>query len=346
VTPGFGYDRSGANRADPDGDDGVIHGNPIAIVILSLDDEARTLRCLESVFALDYEPIEVVLVDNGSKDATLETVARRYPATHRLRSATNLGVAGGRNRGVRFVLENFPGAHVLFLDNDAWIEPDALAAMVSVLEQRPTTGLVAPKIYRPGPGRRIAGFGGHHINWYTGSIRTVGSGCVDHGQFDGRNPITCNGAAFLVRREVLHRIGGFDDAFNPYGWEDLDFSLRAVRAGHRIALAPSARVYHEGGREGRGFAVPRYERSKMRGYFRLIRRHTTWAQWICFVAVFPVRAVAMSLRELLGGRGSIPWARLRGALGGLFGASQRAGSRRDEFHAAGDRAGDWIVRSD
>jgi GT2 family glycosyltransferase len=286
----------------------------VVITVLNLNKQAETLRCLESVFRLDYAPYEVVLIDNGSTDGSLETIKQAFPQVHSVRSETNLGVAGGRNLGVEYATRHFPYAYLFFLDNDTWVDPASLRAMVRAMEPDPRIGLVAPKGYRPTSPPLFASAGGHHINWYTGSIRTVGAGELDRGQYDDWRPPTCSGGMALIRRSVVEEIGGFDNVFNPYGWEDVDFSLRARQAGFEIRLAPTAIVYHTGGKTGRGRALPEYERSKMRGYFILIRRHANRWQWACFLCLFPLRAIRRAIREIGRGHGDIVLAHVRGTL--------------------------------
>jgi GT2 family glycosyltransferase len=135
-----------------------------------------------------------------------------------------------------------------------------------------------------------------------------------------------------VRPEVFERIGGFDEGFNPYGWEDVDFGLRARKAGFAICLAPKAILYHEGGRVGRGRSLPEYERSKTRGYFLLVRRHATRGQWLCCLCLLPLRAVGLALSELLRGHWRVPLAQIRGALG--YGGDG-AGGPRDSGNGVG-----------
>lgn len=310
---------------------------PVVIVLLGRNERARTLRCLESLARLDYTPYEVVLVDNGSDDGISDAVGEKFPDVHVLRSEINLGVAGGRNLGVEHAGLSFPSAHVAFIDSDAWTEPGTLREMVRAMDADSDVGLVAAKIYRPSS-RIFASAGGHHVNWYTGTIRSVGAGEEDRGQYDDRVPVTCSGGGVLVRRAVFDRVGGFDEAFNPYGWEDLDFALRATKAGFAIRLAPAAVIYHEGGKAGRGGPLPEYERAKMRGYFTLIKRHASRLQWTCFVCLLPLRAAGVLLGELLHGRWKVALAHVRGAFGAIFGASTSS-SRPNEPDGSREQPG-------
>jgi hypothetical protein len=286
----------------------------VVIVVLTLNSKQETLQCLGSLFRLDYAPYEVVLIDNGSTDGSWEAIRDAFPLAHVIHNEINLGVAGGRNLGIEHANRRFPYAYLLFLDNDAWMDPASLGVMVRAMQADPRIGLVTPKTYRPTSPPVFASAGGHRINWYVGTIRTVGAGEEDRGQYDGWHPLTCGGSGMLIRRAVVEEIGGFDDAFNPYGWEDLDFSLRARQAGFDIRLAPMAIVYHTGGKAGRGRALAEYERSKTRGYFRFIKRHSSRWQWACFLCLLPLQAIRRIVSELRRGRGDIVLAHIRGAL--------------------------------
>ncbi len=299
-----------ARTARPGSDSGLM-----VIVVLNLNKSTETIRCLGSVFSLEYSPFEVVCIDNGSTDGSDESIKLAFPRAHHLRSEVNLGVAGGRNLGLSYAETHFSYAGLFFLDNDAWVEPGCLGEMVDILEADPAAGLVEAKALRPTTPPVLCSAGGHRINWYTGTIRTVGAGEIDRGQHDAGRPQTCSGGLVLIRRSVFEAIGGFDNGFNPYGWEDLDLGLRAGKAGFTIRFAPRAIAYHEGGKAGRGRAIPEYERSKTRGYFRLFKRHASPLQWTCFLALLPLRAIGRTARDLVGGHTDIVWARLRGPFG-------------------------------
>src|ERR1700751_2384714 len=90
----------------------------VVIIILNLNKKQDTLECLESVFRLDYSPYEVVVVDNGSTDGSADAISKVFSKVHLIRSANNLGVAGGRNLGIQYANNNFQYQYLFFLDND------------------------------------------------------------------------------------------------------------------------------------------------------------------------------------------------------------------------------------
>jgi GT2 family glycosyltransferase len=297
----------------------------VAVVALSRDRKADLLACLRSVRALDHPRVEVVVVDNGSSDGSPDAVEAAFPEVHLVRHPSNAGAAGGRNLGLRYVEEELPGAeYLLFVDDDAVLDPGCLRAMVETAEHDAGIGIVAPKAFRTLESRELVSAGGMTFDPYTGSVHDVGAGEIDRGQYDRPCPVqACPGFAFLVRRAVFDRVGDFDEAFNPYGWEDVDFSLRVRAAGYSVWYAPAARVAHKGGKLGRGPIAGR-ERDKARNLVRLVWRHATWPQRICFALLLPLRTLALAARELRRGNRGF----LAAALGGAWDVARRRGSAR------------------
>jgi GT2 family glycosyltransferase len=278
---------------------------PAAAVVLNHNGRDLLLECLQSLMTSTYANLQIVVVDNGSSDGSAEAAENRFPSVFVIRSNSNAGVAGGRNAGVRWVGANLTVAYIIFLDNDTQVEPNTIGAMIAAADGQPDIGMVAPKAFRQRGNRELLSAGGMHFNPYTGTLQDVASGEYDVGQYDqGRDIQACPGFAFLVRADVFDQIGGFDNAFNPYGWEDVDLSLRARRGGFRIVYAPDAVVYHAGGRAGRGI-VDLYERHKAKNMFYFVRRHTTPWQWACFIVWLPFRALARIFREILAGNASV-----------------------------------------
>ena len=266
----------------------------LAVLVLSFNKREHVLRCLESVSRLEYAPREVIVVDNGSSDGSAAAIAQRFPQVHLVRSHTNLGAAGGRNLGIRWADEHLSYRYILFLDDDTVVAPRMADELVAVLRRHPDTGLATPKAYRAGSDALLASAGGMRVRLGAGSITDIGGGQRDRGQFDDPAEVdSCVGFAVLVRCEALERVGGFDDRYNPYGWEEVDLSLRIRETGYLIRYAPAALCWHAGGTPGRGRRIPAYERGKVLNYLRLMRRHATAGEWVGFLALLPVRAARL-----------------------------------------------------
>ena len=290
---------------------------PLALIVLNYERKALLLECLSAASVSHRSPRQIVVVDNCSNDGSADAVERHFPHVIVLRNQENRGVAGGRNVGAKWVLDHLDAGFLAFMDNDALLEPRTLGELCRRAGEDRGIGLVAPKAYRLADGRRLLSAGTLRFNPYTGSLRDRASGELDTGQFEEPRDIqACPGLAFLVRREVFDRIGFFDERLNPYGWEDVDFSLRARDAGYRVVYAPRAIVHHLGDRSGHG-PVTAYEYHKARSMLYFVRRHTNYLQWICFWLVLPCRSLGRVAKELCLGRlGSVrEWIRGLGAAG-------------------------------
>jgi GT2 family glycosyltransferase len=282
----------------------------LAVLVLSYNKREHTLRCLQSVRSLDYAPREVIVVDNGSTDGSADLVATEFPEVHLVRSERNLGAAGGRNLGIRWAGEHLPYHYLLFLDDDTVVDAELASELVQELRRHPDAGLVTPKAFRTGSGRTLASAGGMRVRLGSASIIDIGAGELDAGQFDTpRRVDACVGFAVLARREALERTGGFDDRYNPYGWEEVDFSLRMREQGYGIYYAPKAICWHAGGTPGRGRRVLAYERGKIANYWRLMTRHATPGEWVSFLAVLPFQGPRLIWAQLRGLVGKRDWPR-------------------------------------
>lgn len=273
----------------------------LVVLVLSHNKRESTLRCLEAVRRLRYQPREVIVVDNGSSDRSADAVAAAYPEVHLLRSPVNHGAAGGRNLGIRLANERFPYRYLLFLDDDTTVDERLADELVAALESDPRAGMATPKAYRPGSSDVIASAGGMEVRLGRGSITDIGAGTRDAGQFDRSVTVdSCVGFAVLIRRIALERCSGFDDRYNPYGWEEVDLSLRLRATGYTIRYAPSAVCWHSGGISGRG-RVAAYERGKMANYMRLMRRHARVGEWLTFLAMLPIQGSRLLAAQLRSG---------------------------------------------
>ncbi|MEJ2312138.1 MAG: glycosyltransferase family 2 protein [Gemmatimonadales bacterium] len=296
----------------------------VVAIVVNRNHRDHLTRCLRHLDGLAEACSEVIVADDASTDGSVDTVRREFPKTHVVEASEHVGAAATRNLGIRFAMERLEFDYLLFLDNDAFVEPDTLMRLLDAIERDEATGIVTPKAYQDMAARRLHLAGELAVNLYTGRVRDVGAGEVDVGQHDTpRRIAVCSGFTMLVRREVVERLGGFDEEFALAAWEDVDFCLRAGKSGFEIAYAPAAIVEHVGGVRGRGRMAER-EKAKAKNWFVLMRRHATPLQWISFLAFLPVRSAGLAFRRLVEGDA---WAVLA-QVAGVREAIQRVTQRR------------------
>lgn len=217
----------------------------VFIIILNWNGLKDTLECLESVFKLDYPNFEVIVVDNGSTDNSVEVIRKAYPQVILIENKENLGYAEGNNVGIRYALKH--GAdYVWLLNNDTVVDADSLTKLVMAAEKSPDIGLVSPVIYYYDEPDKIQ-FCGSYIDWknhiivYPENRNSILN--VDHEFITGKN-VCLWGTALLIRRNLIENIGTLEEKYFAY-WEDTEYSVRSMRAGYRNIIEPSAKVYHK-----------------------------------------------------------------------------------------------------
>jgi GT2 family glycosyltransferase len=215
-------------------------------IVLSWNGHEDTLSCLDALAKVSEPPVEVVCVDNGSTDGSVEAVRDRHPAVHLIENGRNLGFSGGCNVGIRFALSQ--GADwVVLVNNDAVVAPDAVAGFAAAAVQHPEAGVLAGKLYLADPPDRIWYAGQRFLAWLGYSGRHRGQGRRDGPRYDRIRPTDrANGALMAVSRAAIEEIGLLDEDLFAYV-EDVDWSIRARAAGFEVLFVPWARAWHRVG---------------------------------------------------------------------------------------------------
>lgn len=265
-----------------------MSGPSTYVIVLNWNGLADTRACLASLARACDEGTVVLVVDNGSRDGSPEAIRREFPGVRVLETGANLRFAGGNNAGMRAALE--AGAdEIMLLNNDTTVDPGFLPAMRTRLRRWPGAGIVAPKIlYHAAP--ELIWYAGGEISFWTGTMRHRGIRERDDGRFDAPHETAyASGCCFLVKREVVERIGMLDEAYHMYT-EDADFCMRARRAGYRVVYEPRARVLHRVSVSAGGHLSAFKLRNKFISNFRFFARYAAWYQW----GVFPWMSVAVN----------------------------------------------------
>lgn len=217
----------------------------VAVIIVNWNRRELLLAALRSLVRRQDAPFEVILVDNGSTDGSVEAAlefaaAGAYPLRV-VRNRENRGFCAANNQGIAAARAEF----VALLNNDAEAEPLFLFHLREAFDGRPGIGMAAAKILVWEDPRLIDKAG--HLIWLDGQNRGRGSGQVDAGQFDRVEEVLWpDGCACMYRKAMLDEIGGFDEDLFAYA-DDAELGLRARIAGWNCLYMPQAVVRHHRG---------------------------------------------------------------------------------------------------
>lgn len=217
----------------------------VSIVIPVYNQLELTLKCLDSIaHHTGHLDVEIIVVDDGSTDATQATLAARTDIVY-LRNPHNLGFIGSCNRGAAQARKTY----LCFLNNDTEVVPGWLTALVNTFELHENVGLAGSKLIYPDG--RLQEAGG--LIWQDGTGWNWGRGkSIDDPAYDyARKTDYCSGAAILVPRVLFQSLGGFDVHYAPAYGEDSDLAFKIRALGLSTLYQPLSRVvHHEGATSG------------------------------------------------------------------------------------------------
>ena len=246
----------------------------LSIVILTYNQRAYTLRLMETLipWLSVREDVEVILVDNGSGDGTLDAI-RTLPGipaerVKLIRNSRNIGVAPGRNVGLR----QARGEYVMLLDNDTEASAHTFEGLISYLDSHPECGLAAPGLEsaagelqdsaKPFPGLALK----------IRHLLSKGPARAEREALASRHPFYVIGACQMFRRSLLEKAGYLDHNIF-YGPEDADWCMRIRETGYSVDYLPELRLIHHWQRATRRSPLSPLSRRHIRGLIHFWLKH-------------------------------------------------------------------------
>lgn len=213
----------------------------ISIITVNYNGLQDTCDLIDSVREHVTLAYELIVVDNASVQDEARQIKEQYPWVITFRNEKNLGFAGGNNAGIRIS----KGKYLLFLNNDTLVRDDSFRFLIEQLESDPLIGGVSPKIkFAFSPGTiQYAGY--TSLSPVTLRNRTIGFGEQDRGQYDTPTPtFYLHGAAMMVKREVIERVGLMPEIYFLY-YEEVDWCAKMSRLGYECYYEPRSTVWHK-----------------------------------------------------------------------------------------------------
>jgi GT2 family glycosyltransferase len=221
----------------------------ISVVIPNWNGARYLEACLPALHRQSFTDAEIIVVDNGSEDESVNLIRRDYPSVRLIELPENVGFAAACNHGIR----DARGRFIVLLNNDTEADPGWLEALHDAAVRDKTIGMVASKILLSLETCEIDSVG--MLVYADGIGRQRGRGRIDDGRFDKVEEILYPSAcAALYKKEMFDDIGLFDEDFFLY-CEDTDLGLRAQRAGWKAVFAPKAVVLHKYSMTGGGYSL-------------------------------------------------------------------------------------------
>ena len=215
--------------------------HPLASIIILIYSSAAHLEgALDSLLvSVDARfPYEVILVVNGARPDVVAAVQRAARGAQVLISEANLGFGGGCNLGAAAAR----APYLVFLNDDVVVEPDWLESLVRLAEERPDAGAVGSRIAYPNGTLQEAGA----VIFADGSTKPVGQGLpASSPRWRAVRQVDyCSACSLLVRRDAFESVRGFETAFHPAYYEDVDLALKLRAAGWAVLYQPASRLVH------------------------------------------------------------------------------------------------------
>jgi GT2 family glycosyltransferase len=201
-----------------------------------------THACIASINRNSLPPVAIVVIDNGSVKHDAATLVASFPNVQYIRNKSNIGFTGGNNIGIRNLLSQNVD-FILVLNNDTVLDDDCISALVQSQRLERSVAITTGKTYYFDEPSRIWNAGSSwNETWL--KAKHFGANAIDIGQFEMSREIPfADGCCMLIRANVLHESGVFDENFFAYN-EDIDLCFRIRKLGFTVRYVPEAKLWH------------------------------------------------------------------------------------------------------
>lgn len=280
----------------------------LSIITVNFNGFKDTCALIDSI-PFGTLPLEVIVVDNGSREDEAALIATNYPQVRTIRSEQNLGFAGGNNLGIKAA----QGKYLYLVNNDAEFRGDwHVDKLIARMESSPRIGMVCPKIRFAWGDSPIQFAGYTPLSPVTMRNRALGYNEADHGQHDEpRLTPYAHGAAMMISREAVQKVGLMPECYFLY-YEELDWSCMIRRAGYEIWYEPGSTIFHkESQTTGQASPLRTYYISRNRLLF-VSRNRTGLQRYLSYGYLTGIVTLRDLLKYVFGGRIDLCRAVLRG----------------------------------
>jgi GT2 family glycosyltransferase len=275
----------------------------VSVIILNWNTRDLLADCLKTLLLNTHSlDLEIIVVDNGSTDGSVEMVRQLFPQVRLAANAVNAGFARANNQGMAMST----GRYRLLLNSDAFLQPGALQALVRLADAEPRAGLVGAQLLNP-DGSFQASHTAFPTLWrefliLSGLGRALfGRRYPSHEPEEARGPQVVDyveGACLLARREAVEAAGGLNEDYFMYA-EEVDWCYAMRAKGWQVWYQPAAKVIHLGGASSRKRNLQR-ETDLYRSRLLFFRKHYgDWAAELLKAQIYLLTAIKIAVHGLL-----------------------------------------------
>lgn len=278
----------------------------VSIITINYNGLEDTCALIEAIPFNDN--LEVIVVDNASRNQEADTIAQRYPQVKVIKSDQNLGFAGGNNLGIKAA----QGKYLFLINNDTIFKDFNIQALIGRMESSLAIGIVCPKIRFAWDNNPIQFAGYSRLSKVSVRNHAIGYNEEDRGQYDTSHSTPyAHGAAMMIRREAIAKVGLMPECFFLY-YEELDWSMIFTRAGYQIWYEPLCTIYHKESRStGQNSSLRTYYLTRNR--LLLVRRNPQeFNQALAYLYLIGIVALRDIFKYTFMGRCDLLKATLRG----------------------------------
>lgn len=271
----------------------------VSVVIVNWNTRELLRGCLASLPRdSDRVSLEVIVVDNGSEDGSVEMVEAEFPQVRLIRNEENLGFVRANNQGLRAASADV----LLMLNSDTEVHPGAIERLVEVLTSDPEIGAVAPRLLNTDGTRQVssAPFPSVIHRFLPSRFEHAHDLALERRLLASEEPVAdvdwLSGAALMTRRDVLERVGPLDERYFMW-YDDIDWGRKLQRAGYRRVFVAEAVITHHGRQSGARLTNRTLATQLFDSEYLYLRLH---AGRLATCVVFALRVGKALLRMILG----------------------------------------------
>lgn len=225
----------------------------LSVIVVNFNTKKLLADCLSSIYKFTKGvEFEVIVVDNGSKDASQDIVKTKFPQVKLIPNKDNLGFTKANNQGIKVA----KGGYILLLNSDTYLIENSFKKLLEKAKSLPNLGALGPQLLNEDRSiQQSVGFFPHlpQVFWWMSFIDDLPAGevlkpyHVDHDSFYSKDQKVdwVTAAAILVPRHVIRKIGGLDENIFMYG-EEVDWCYRIKRANLKVFYSPATKIVHIG----------------------------------------------------------------------------------------------------